>query len=430
MIEQTPEHGQLDARSIKHRPNVMPAWSIWTGACVVVAVAAASTVVLFSLYGAGTPADKTRLEIIKIAGSIVFGTGGAAALLLAARRQRSAELALIQTERDLEYKAQMASDNRHDAIERRATELYTAAAEQLGSDKAPVRLAGLYALQRFGQANPEYRQTVVNLLCSYLRMPFVHPDYEDKYIDSKEKGHGDRQPILLDLAPSLARAAGLASDADDIQRQEIQVRLTAQRILNEHLQPYQDGIELIPSGKFWEGMSLDLAGAVLVDFDLGMCQVESANFEDTWFYGKTEFGGVEFKSIASFELAKFFQLVLFEAAQFNSASKFQYALFGGKSTFEFATFFAGAGFRASRFIWDSNFCDVRFNSTVDFSEAQFQEPPSFEGARRAWDLPARKFDTLPNGWLTKAPDNAEAGVLDDLPGVWGFIVPEDDLDEV
>ena len=34
-----------------------------------------------------------------------------------------------------------------DATERRMAELYTRAAEQLGNDKAPVRLGGLYALE-------------------------------------------------------------------------------------------------------------------------------------------------------------------------------------------------------------------------------------------------------------------------------------------
>jgi len=39
-----------------------------------------------------------------------------------------------------------------DATERRITELYTKAADQLGSEKAPVRLAGLQALQRLALA--------------------------------------------------------------------------------------------------------------------------------------------------------------------------------------------------------------------------------------------------------------------------------------
>jgi hypothetical protein len=56
------------------------------------------------------------------------------------------------------------------------TELYTKAADQLGSDKAPVRLAGLYALERLAQDNPSQRQTIVNVICAYLQMPYTTPE--------------------------------------------------------------------------------------------------------------------------------------------------------------------------------------------------------------------------------------------------------------
>jgi len=53
--------------------------------------------------------------------------------MLALRRQHHQEIATALTDRD--------------ATERRITGLYTRAAEQLGNDKAPVRLGGLYALE-------------------------------------------------------------------------------------------------------------------------------------------------------------------------------------------------------------------------------------------------------------------------------------------
>jgi hypothetical protein len=58
---------------------------------------------------------------------------------------------------------------------RRITELYTKAVEQPGSDKAPVRLGGLYALERVAQDNPGQRQTIVDVICAYLRMPYDLP---------------------------------------------------------------------------------------------------------------------------------------------------------------------------------------------------------------------------------------------------------------
>ena len=59
-----------------------------------------------------------------------------------------------------------------DTTEQRITELYTKAVEQLGSNKVPVRFGGLHGLERLAQDNPAHRQTIVNVICAYLRMPF------------------------------------------------------------------------------------------------------------------------------------------------------------------------------------------------------------------------------------------------------------------
>ena len=110
---------------------------------------------------AGTSDPSVQIDAIRTGLSAAVGTGGAFALLLAFRRQRSTEVSAVHTITD--------------ATERRVTELYTKAADQLGSDKAPVRLAGLYALERLAQDNPSQRQTIVNVICAYLQMPFTPP---------------------------------------------------------------------------------------------------------------------------------------------------------------------------------------------------------------------------------------------------------------
>jgi hypothetical protein len=81
---------------------------------VAVAVAVVSWSVLRHLYGG--QGVQVQLDVIRTAGTLVIGTGGAVALLLTARRQRYTELALVHTDRD--------------ATERRITDLYTKAADQ------------------------------------------------------------------------------------------------------------------------------------------------------------------------------------------------------------------------------------------------------------------------------------------------------------
>src|SRR4051812_26009914 len=139
--------------------------SNWMLLLAVVAVAVAGgglTWWLLSIAAADpNTSASVQIDAIRTGLSAAVGTGGAFALLLAFRRQRSTEVSAVHTITD--------------ATERRVTELYTKAADQLGSDKAPVRLAGLYALERLAQDSPGQRQTIVNVICAYLQMPYTPP---------------------------------------------------------------------------------------------------------------------------------------------------------------------------------------------------------------------------------------------------------------
>src|SRR4029077_3850219 len=62
---------------------------------------------------------------------------------------------------------------------RTLNERFATAAGQLGSDKPPaVRLAGVYAMAGLADDWPENRQTCVDILCGYLRLPY-EPDPDD-----------------------------------------------------------------------------------------------------------------------------------------------------------------------------------------------------------------------------------------------------------
>ena len=261
-----------------------------TGTVLLAAVVAA---VLLWLLGGGTPADSARLDALRTAASVVVGTGGAAALLLAARRQRSAEL-------DLEQKD-------HDATERRITDLYGKAAEQLGNDKAPVRLAGLYSLERLAQSHADQRQTVVNLLCAYLRMP--------------------------------------ADEAAD----ELQVRKTAQRILMLHLRP---GSGAEPHGSYWPDIDLDLSGAHLVELTLSYCHIRSIVCHKTEFSESVTFRHTDFRTKADFSEALFRHRVDFRGTVFGGerdgfrGTQFeQHAEFDAEAEVRLAGALAKPGFR-------------------------------------------------------------------------------------
>ncbi len=140
-------------------PRPLSNWVITLGALIVLGIAVVAWVVLLRRYGGTDP--RVELDAIRTAGALVVGTGGAVALLLAARRQRSTELTLVHTERD--------------ATERRITELYTKAADQLGSDQAPgapcraVRPGALGAQHR--RASADHREHGLRLPPDALHGP-------------------------------------------------------------------------------------------------------------------------------------------------------------------------------------------------------------------------------------------------------------------
>jgi hypothetical protein len=139
-------------------------------AAVLITLAVGWTAVLWLLEQADKARDEDRAalqaEAVKTGATIALGTGGAAYLLLAYRRQRLDEV---------------------DTRERRITELYTKAVEQLGHEKATVRLGALSSLERLAQNNPEHRQTVIDVFCAYLRMPYRLPTRNEPGIKQVEE---------------------------------------------------------------------------------------------------------------------------------------------------------------------------------------------------------------------------------------------------
>lgn len=98
----------VDLADVRHR--VLSVRSIWLAAVLLVVLGAGTAVWLLLAYGQGGDQDRNQLEAIKTAGTIVLGAGGAAALLLAVRRQRTAEIALKQKDQELRQKERDQAD--------------------------------------------------------------------------------------------------------------------------------------------------------------------------------------------------------------------------------------------------------------------------------------------------------------------------------
>jgi uncharacterized protein YjbI with pentapeptide repeats len=322
-----------------HRPTyrVLSTRTIALAAAALVVIGVGVATWLLIAYGDGSAESTNRLDAIKTAGTIVVGTGGAGALWLAARRQRTSEISLRQKDLDHEkvdrahaLQERMAAATEADAVERRITDLYTKAAEQLGSDKAPVRLAGLYALERLAQVAPSQRQTVVNLLCAYLRMPF------------EESGPAE----------------------------ERQVRLTAQRILATHA---------AEGDTHWPDLDLDLTGATLLDLDFTGSVIRRLTCANARLYGSTQLAGATLQN-ASFEEAEFAGPASFTDTTFLGPAQFLYARFKS-AHFERTRFVANARFSEARFALEASFRSTVFEAAARYSNTVFASDVQFDGVR-------------------------------------------------
>jgi hypothetical protein len=227
--------------------------------------------------------------------------------------------------------------------ERTLNERFATAADRLGSDKpAAVRLAGVYAMAGLADDWAENRQTCVDVLCAYLRMPY-----------SPDPGHD---------APEVHRLAF---------RADREVRHTVIGVIAAHLRP-----DAHPS---WSGLNLEFLG---VNFDGGSfagCRFGgTVNFSLAEFSGgEVNFVGREFSGVVLFHQAKFsggnvsFHGVKFSGGEVSFAgAKF----FGGEVSFLGAKFSGSEiGFRWAEFTGSN--VDFRWaeftGGTVSFTEAKF-----------------------------------------------------------
>jgi hypothetical protein len=242
-IERTPESGR---RERERSAGLWPIGKALTVAIVAALVGLAAVMVgVLAMLGfpqlepAKSLPPTQLLEVLKFVLGTVAGVGALFALVMAYRRQRLAEDAHTH--------------DQHDATERRVTELYTAAATQLASDQAPVRLTALYTLERLANANPAHQQTIVNIICAYLRMPFSLPV---NAVPAEQQRRSARRYRASRTGASTVDDSSPGRD----RREELQVRRTAEDILSTHLHP--------DAATYWASIDLNLTGAVLISLDM------------------------------------------------------------------------------------------------------------------------------------------------------------------
>ncbi|WP_249042866.1 pentapeptide repeat-containing protein [Streptomyces clavuligerus] len=263
--------------------------------------------------------SRTFFDLVKLSFGVVAGAGALVALVVAYRRQRVDEDGALREATRLH------------------TERFTAAVGQLGDPSAAVRLGGVHALAGLADDAPTraLRQTCVDVLCAYLRLPYI----------------------------TEAHLPGDDADARHAYLSLREVRHTVIRLIRDHLRLDAD------HPHSWQGHDFDFTGVVfdggdftravfsggIVDFGRAVFRDARVSFENALFTGGiVDFGRAVFPDgTVSFENALFTGgIVDFRRAVFS----------GGTVTFARAVF-SGGGVDFTR--------AVLSRGVVDFKGAVF-----------------------------------------------------------
>ncbi len=204
-------------------------------------------------------------------------------------------------------------EDRHELERSRISdERFAKSVELLGHQADQVRVGAVHALAGLARTRPEtYTQTVLDVLCAYLRMPFAHESF-----DASVEG---------------------SAEAD----RERQVRRTAQQVLRSLLP--DTGTPDAPE------YALDLTGARLDRFNLSHKRIAWLGAQRTEIINGASFTGTSFRGSAFFTGASVHGPVEFAGTKFG----------------------AGTGFRDFTAHDEVTFTDVDFAIAPDFAQANF-----------------------------------------------------------
>ena len=304
---------------------------------------------------------------------LIYTTGGVLGVITLGENHRKNSLEKAKNDQD---------HLRQVHAERRSR--YTTAVEQLSSDKASIRLGGVYTLvglvdewlsDEKTTPSPEKRrkegQVIINNLCAYIRSPFLLAERAEQldrpYAKDLKKDFGS------DTEKFDADKRGFSQDKATLE-EERQVRQSIIKAIRERLQGFG-----APGP--WSNFDYDFSNTLFF---------YSTNFMFSHFDAFSYFHGVTFTQNADFSWAKFTGHADFSWAEFTGSTHFSSAIFTdsasfsgaeftGSTHFSSAIFADSASFSWAEFTGDAHFSGAEFTS-ANFSGATFEEKPIFERA--------------------------------------------------
>ena len=267
-------------------------------------------------------------------------------------------------------------------------ERYTKAVEQLGDEKAPIRMGGVYTLvglvdewleekslsddERFKEG-----QVIINNLCAYIRSPFTLTSHYDELSQDSPTSEGiykdKKEEFYIDKAI-------LDSEAD--------VRLSIIKEIHDRIQ----GPDKNTPGA-WSDFEYDFSGSTFfypidltnsyyakpINFS-GSTYKGWANFSNSTYKGETYFTDSTYKDVADFSRSTYQALADFSRSTYQALADFSRSTYQGRVDFRDSTYTGWADFRDSTYTDWADFRNSTYQGGADFRNSTYQGGADFRNS--------------------------------------------------
>ena len=244
-------------------------------------------------------------------------------------------------------------------------ERYTKAVEQLGDEKAPIRMGGVYTLVGLvdewleDESIDKYEdrlkegQVIINNLCAYIRSPFTlashynelsNPTPKGIYKDKKEKFYADK--------------ATLDSETD--------VRLGIIKEIHDRL---QDSDKNTPGA--WSDFEYDFSGSTFF---------YPIDLTNSYYAKPINFSGSTYTSWADFSGSTYKGWAYFNGSTYQRETNFDGSIYKGRADFSRSTYKGWAYFNGSTYKGEAYFGGSTYKGRAVFSDSTYKGWAYFNGS--------------------------------------------------
>ena len=286
-----------------------------------------------------------------------------------------------QFEKQLEKQQEQFDANAFKDRKAERRERYTKAVEQLGDEKAPVRMGGVYTLVglvdewleeefiRKYEDRLKEGQVIINNLCAYIRSPFTLASHYDELMQDTPDAEGVYQDKVQEF---YADKATLDSETD--------VRLSIIKEIHDRLQG---------SGKntpgAWSDFEYDFSGSTFfypidltnsyyakpINFS-GSTYKGWANFSNSTYKGETYFTDSTYKDVADFSRSTYQALADFSRSTYQALADFSRSTYQALADFGGSTYQGGVDFTGSTYQGGVDFTGSTYQALADFTGSTYQ----------------------------------------------------------